>query len=194
VKRLFAISCFFLIVCCASVSASADTFKLVSVSGVTYNNQNVGPVSALLNSSGITAVCIDFDNRVDLGQTWDVQVRTFGQLNGSELALYQQAAWLGTQFAINPTSSWGDIQFAAWRLFSNDPLLVTSGSDFWLAQAQAQNFGNFDFSSFRILTPTGSDGQEMLTTVPEPATILLLGTGLSAVGFAARRRRRAARE
>lgn len=192
-RKLFAIPCLFLILCCASVNASADTFTLVGSSGVTTTNGTiVGPLSGLLNSTSLMVVCNDYNHHVDFGQTWEVQVRTFDQLSGSALAQYQQAAWLTTQFALNPTSSWGDIQFAVWRVFTNDPALITAGSDFWLAQAMSQDFSNFDFGAFRILTPTGADGQEMITVIPEPATLLLLGTGLTAVAAGVRRRRRAA--
>jgi hypothetical protein len=52
---------------------------------------------------------------------------------------------------------------------------------------------NFDFTYFRILTPTDrstSGPQENITTVPEAATMLMLGTGMAAFAGVARRMRR----
>ena len=189
-KKLFSATLLLLILSIASVSASADTFTLVSNNGVTHNGYSVGPLNGLLNGNPITTYCNDFDRFVNFGQSWDVNVLSFSSFSGAELTQYQQAAWLTMQFAVTDQSQWGDIQYALWRVFDPNPTLVNAGSDFWLAQAQSQNFANFDFSNFQILRPTGEDGQEMITTVPEPMTMLLFGTGLAAVAAGARRRRR----
>ena len=189
-KKLFSATLLLLTLSFASVSASADTFTLVSGSGVTHNGFTVGPLNGALNGSPITVWCDDFDDFVNFGDTWEVNVLSFSSLSGGELAQYQQAAWLTTQFAVTDQSQWGDIHYALWRVFDDDPTLVNAGSDFWLALAQSQNFANFDFSSFRILRPTGDPGQEMITTVPEPITLLLFGTGLAGVAARVRRRRR----
>ncbi|HLM55271.1 MAG TPA: PEP-CTERM sorting domain-containing protein [Pyrinomonadaceae bacterium] len=189
-KKLFSVTLLLLILSVASVSASADTFTLVSGSGVTHNGFTVGPLNGLLNGTSITTWCNDFDDFVNFGDTWEVNVLSFSSLSGGELTQYQQVAWLTTQFAVTDQSQWGDIHYALWRVFDDDPTLVNAGSDFWLALAQSQNFANFDFSSFRILRPTGDPGQEMITTVPEPITLLLFGTGLAGVAARVRRRRR----
>lgn len=179
-------------------AAHADSLTLTGVGNQSFAGTSAGPYSATLNGNSITMVCVSFDRTVTVGQTWQVTVNS---LNAAGVALalygaqenallnYQRAAWLYDQMTINPNEA-GAIQGAIWNVF-NGGTPDTNGSNHWLTLAMSQDLSNYDFSRFRILTPTdfsASGAQENLTTIPEPATMLLLGTGIA--GFAAARRRR----
>src|SRR5205085_3920980 len=117
-KRLLVIPCLFLIICCASVNASADTFTLVGSSGVTSSNRLiVGPLSGLLNSASVSVVCTDFDHHVSFGQTWNVQVLTFSDLGGGVLHQYQEAKTDRKSTRLN--SSHSQISYAVFCLKKN---------------------------------------------------------------------------
>ncbi len=184
---------------CAS-SASADTVKLIKLGEQFAPGEFAGPYQATLNGDPITMVCVSFDRHVRVGQTWEVSVNEItlsGVANAlyggtaNALSKYQQAAFLTDQLALNPNEN-GAIQTAIWKLFNAaTPDFGNAGA--WLALAQNQDFSGYDFSKFRILTPTDRSAggpQENLTTVPEPTTMLLLGTGLTAIAAKVRRRRR----
>jgi hypothetical protein len=115
--------------------------------------------------------------------------------NGSNLnlssmnpqTLYEEAAWLVTQFASHP-GDYVSLQHALWDLmtpgaeptnfFNADGTTVEQ----WLAVART-NYGQINSANFLIITNTGTlaykgQVQEFIVQTPEPATAVLLLIGL----------------
>jgi hypothetical protein len=149
--------------------------------------------------------CVDFFHEVTFGQQWDANISSIGSgsislsRHAGALSIYQDAAWLISNYT--PANAQAT-QSTLWNLFSNpganwpsDPTL--------LAAAEAPHPG-FDYSNWYIVTDVNAGGpndassvQEFLvydptlhtTSTPEPATMMLFGTGLvGLVGFGIRRR------
>lgn len=185
-------------------SAFADQFTITfnGVNGAAADGFYVGPYYGTINGDPVTLYCLDFANDVSFGESWlanltpidgsgDLSHTRFGGLPNA-LTLYQEAAWLTTQYAGNP-GSYGDIQETIWQLF--DPNAPPPSSDHWLQLAESDYHG-LDFSKFEVVTnapPVYATGQvqEFLidpAPVPEPSAVILLGTVVIAVFVVLRRR------
>ncbi len=200
-KRLLLVPCLLvLILVSAASSARADSVTLVSIGTNTFQGTSAGPYSGLLNGDPISMMCLSFNRHVQVGQTWDVAVNMLdaagvanalygGQTNA--LLKYQRAAWLYDQLTAAPNQA-SAIQGAIWNIF-NASTPDTAGSIQWFSAAMNANLSGYDFSRFRILTPADRSKygpQEMMTTVPEPMTMLLLGSGLLGVAAKVRKYRK----
>jgi hypothetical protein len=173
---------------------------LTGVGGAQYgyggnyaNGEYVMPYYVTIdNAAPIAVICDDFNHQNDVGNHWTAAIHTFNDLAGTRFGAsnstqYHEAAWLASQMtSSSPLSTISAIQFAIWKLFSNNTPVV-SGELSWLsaaATAAANNYYGMDFSTWRILTPVSpASPQEFfyqVPAIPEPGVLLELMVGLLA--------------
>jgi hypothetical protein len=188
----------------------STTMQFGTVNGANDGVYYVSPYTGTMNygtssAQSVTLFCVDINNEVQFGQTWSANITSLASNNYSNTrygngsvnpnlgainpqTLYQEAAWLVTQFASNP-GDYVSLQYALWDLMTptaeptgySDADGITVGN--WLASATA-NYSTINPTDFAVITNVGplaysGQVQEFVVRTPEPATVLLLLLGMA---------------
>jgi len=158
------------------------------------------------SAQSVVLFCDDINNEVSFNQVWTANVTSLASslasgnftntrygnpsvntgLGTSAAVLYQEAAWLVTQFSSHP-GDYVNLQYALWNLMSpNNPnagSYQNSDVESWLQMAGLY-YATINPANFLIITNTGplaytGQVQEFfVVTTPEPATFLLVLVGV----------------
>jgi hypothetical protein len=183
-----------------------EYLKFVSGSGTSGYGVQVGPyVGQFIPFAGVSEdplhpafniYCVDYTHYAK-SQLVNVSALEEGSLAATRLgnddfARYRKAAYLSSLFHdLDHAGNWAQIHAAIWSITSG----VTIGSTGGYVTMANSNAATFDTNGWYVLTPTNksysSSGQEFLmrrVSVPEPATFLLMATGLLFLAAISRKR------
>src|ERR1700757_1777598 len=175
------------------------------VNGANDGSYYVSPYYGTMNGQSVVLFCDDLKNEVYVGESWSANVTNlstalntingfantrYGGVSGSPVfstapTVYQEAAWLTTQFASHP-GDYVSLQYALWDLMNPGSEPTTYGDVAWWLNQAGLNYSSINPNNFEIVTNTGNlaltgQVQEFLVQTPEPSTMAFVLCGLLAM-------------
>lgn len=138
-------------------------------------------------------MCIGYYEHIEGWETWQANVVSVGSLDPATYPLDYQAAFL-FEMAVADQGSNSNINAAIWYLFEGAPSL-TPEAQALVTLAQEQSFTNGEFADVLLYsaipgTENGNLGtaQDFLSSTPEPATLMMFGSGMIGLAGVLRRK------
>jgi hypothetical protein len=177
------------------------------------NTGQIGPYDMSLNPGGpLSLFCLNELNHIQAGESWTVAVingadlstnsLTNGTIPGDgSLLQFEEEAYIFSKYT---GSNATEVQNALWNIFDSAQSIdmteqgwITTASTFTYTSAFLSNYTFYIFDNGTVNDPDGDSppqnfiGVNPLSTTaptPEPSTLLMLGTGLTAMAAVVRRK------